>query len=77
MAEHTEECEDPLGGDCHCWYRGEIAELTAKLEAAEKDAERYRWLRDDAESADWEFIGYQDSHHTDDIIDDAMGKNNA
>jgi len=46
----------------------EIADLKAKLAAAEKDAERYRWLRDDAYHSDpengcaWAVFG---SHHGD------------
>ena len=31
-----------------CELEGEIARLTRELEAARKDAERYRWLRDES-----------------------------
>lgn len=39
-----------------------------------KDAERYRWLRDIATSADWEMFGYQDADNIGAAIDAAMRK---
>jgi len=49
-----------------------VLELIERLEKAEKDAERYRWLRDVAEPADWENIGYQYLHLLDATIDAAI-----
>lgn len=37
-----------------------------------KDAERYRWLRDKAGSADWEYVGYQSPETTNSEIDQWM-----
>lgn len=39
-----------------------------------KDAERYRWLRDKAHTADWEFIGGQTPDAGEAEIDSAMAK---
>ncbi|GLO03319.1 hypothetical protein PPUJ13061_32170 [Pseudomonas putida] len=44
------------------------------VEAARKDAERYRWLRDKAHTADWEFIGGQTPDAGEAEIDAAMAK---
>lgn len=47
----------------------EIEGLAVELR---KDAERYRWLRDHAEAADWEFIGYQEIESTNKHVDALM-----
>lgn len=47
-------------------------QLSAENEALRKDAERYRWLRDHAEAADWEFIGYQEIESTNKHVDALM-----
>lgn len=52
----------------------EIARLRDENAKLRADAERYRWLRDHAEAADWEMIGYQDTDKTDAAIDAAMQK---
>lgn len=53
-----------------CWnLRVPYEQLEAENEALRKDAERYRWLRDNAEAADWEFIGYQEKETTDMHVD--------
>lgn len=53
--------------------RDERDQLKAENEALRKDAERYRWLRDEAGSADWEHIGYQSAESRDKHIDDYRG----
>lgn len=49
-------------------------QLRAENEALHKDAERYRWLRDKAHTADWEFIGGQTPDAGEAEIDAAMAK---
>lgn len=46
--------------------------LKAENEALRKDAERYRWLRNNADAADWEFLGYQAPDVVDQNIDCAL-----
>lgn len=50
------------------------AAFVEQVEQMAKDAERYRWLRDDADAADWEMLGYQDADKTDAAVDAAMQK---
>lgn len=45
-----------------------------EAEGLRKDAERYRWLRDKAQPADWEFIGGQTPDAGEAEIDAAMAK---
>ena len=47
-------------------------ELTAERDALKPDAMRYRWLRDMAEAADWEMLGYQDPGQVDNAVDELM-----
>lgn len=49
-------------------------QLKAENEALRKDAERCRWLRDKAHTADWEFIGGQTPDAGEAEIDAAMAK---
>lgn len=49
-------------------------EILPELDKALKNADRYRWLRDKAQPADWEFIGHQDPDAVDKEIDAAMAK---
>lgn len=49
-------------------------QLKAENEALRKDAERYRWLRDKAHTADWEFIGGQTPDAGEAEIDAARAK---
>lgn len=42
------------------------------LPALLRDAERYRWLRNHADAADWEFLGHQGPESTDQNIDCAL-----
>lgn len=51
-----------------------IEQLKAENEDLRKDAERYRWLRDKAHTADWEFIGGQTPDAGEAEIDAAMAK---
>jgi len=55
-------------------FRAERDQLKAESEALRKDAERYRWLRDKAHTADWEFIGGQTPDAGEAEIDAAMAK---
>lgn len=48
----------------------QVAGLTEGLEKVRRDAARYRWLRDWAQSSDWEYIGWQSD--TDKAVDAAM-----
>lgn len=51
-----------------------ITALKAENEALRKDAERYRWLRDEASPADVEFFSHQSSHGFENEVDAAMSK---
>ncbi len=47
----------------------QVAGLTEGAEKVQQDAARYRWLRDWAQSSDWEYIGWQ--RETDKAVDAA------
>ena len=64
--------------------RGQPAQLTqamfahlAGIDALREDAERYRWLRNEAESSDWEYIGHQTAINSDREIDAAIAARKA
>lgn len=67
---------DQLEKDIEAYHWSDVAsedllkELVSRLRLSEKDAERYRWLRDKATGADWEHIGYQDNEQKDAYVDD-------
>lgn len=52
-------------------------EVVPALQAVIRDSRRYKWLRDSAGSADWEFFGHQQKDSTDQNIDAAMSKESA
>lgn len=54
--------------------REERDQARAECEALRKDAERYRWLRDEASPADVEFFSHQSSHGFENEVDAAMSK---
>jgi hypothetical protein len=76
----SNECEHgQLARSCNiCEYEEEIAELTAKLEKAEADAARYRFLRDednwgeDSGDDSWEMLGESHGEMFDGIVDSRM-----
>lgn len=45
-----------------------------EIESLRKDAERYRWLRDTADPATWEYISHQNPVCIDIDIDAALSK---
>lgn len=51
---------------------GPMDDLVGAIEALRKDAERYRWLRDNAESADWEILSHQLTREIDRRIDSVI-----
>ncbi len=65
----TSLCIKPACGDNCC---GCNSALTPEQVA--QYAKRYVWLRDHAEPADWEFLGYQNTGSIDATIDDWMAK---
>jgi hypothetical protein len=54
--------------------REERDRLKAENEELRKDAERYRWLRDRADTADWECLSHQLTREIDRRIDSAISK---
>lgn len=55
----------------------DVLGLLAEIEVLRKDAERYRWLKDKAHTADWEFIGGQTPDAGEAEIDACMAKEKA
>jgi multidrug resistance efflux pump len=51
--------------------RSQLSAATAALEAAQKDAERYRWLRDKASEGTWRELAEVTAAGTDRAIDAA------
>ena len=50
-----------------------VARLEARLAEAERDAARYRWLRNTATTSDWCDLGGLTAERTDEEIDKALG----
>ncbi len=50
-----------------------IEQLEARLAEAERDAARYRWLRNTATTSDWCDLGGLTAERTDEEIDKALG----
>ena len=57
---------------CRC-DECEIDRLRARLAEAERDAARYRWLRNTATTSDWCDLGGLTAERTDEEIDKALG----
>lgn len=53
-------------------YEQVVQGLKAEVEVLRKDADRYRWLRNQADSADWEFLSHQSREIVDQNIDCAL-----
>ena len=49
-----------------------IVELITRIRQAEKDAARYRWLRDEASMADMQDFSFSLTSERDSFIDEAM-----
>jgi hypothetical protein len=57
----------------HMGWGNTMQDAAVELAALRKDAERYRWLRDEASGGDWEHIGQStDPTSTDAAIDKCM-----
>lgn len=54
-----------------------ITAVTAERDALRKDAERYRWLRENNAAYDWELFGREDHELGDDEIDAALAAKEA
>ncbi|MGL4751963.1 MAG: hypothetical protein ACRCXB_06010 [Aeromonadaceae bacterium] len=61
-----------LHRDCNNGYllHDEIEDFVAKLRQAEKDAARYRWLRDESCHNEWHTVGGADPSVWDVIVDE-------
>lgn len=73
MAEHgrlESESEALQKSYADAWEKARA--LQSECDEFAKDAERYRWLRDKAGAADWEYVGYQSPETTDGEIDQWM-----
>ena len=62
----------PFDGDILVLSKGECKDLLSRLRQAEKDAARYRWLRDLPGDSAHEEIGNYPGDMWDDAIDEAM-----
>jgi hypothetical protein len=49
-----------------------LRKLACEQDALRKDAERYRWLRDVADGAEWEWAGTMRAAKMDAFVDAAM-----
>ncbi len=56
--------------ECKYLSTASLIELITRLHQAEKDAARYRWLRDECKYVDWRTIGASDSQDWDDVVDE-------
>lgn len=76
MLESVERLERVFGGETRATQSiGEVRELLVNLRQAEKDAARYRWLRDELEQSQGGIALFDGSCHVCDIdlfIDEAM-----
>ncbi len=52
--------------------KGELHELIKMLREAEKDAARYRWLRDESKASDFDLMVHLEPIEWNDAIDQAM-----
>ena len=73
MLESVERLERVFGGETRATQSiGEVKELLVNLRQAEKDAARYRWLRDLPDGSAHEEIGNYPGDMWDAAIDEAM-----
>jgi hypothetical protein len=54
----------------HAQATSQLSALQEEVEGLRADAMRYRWLRDEADPADWEYIGWQSEPATTDAAID-------
>lgn len=74
--EIAKECEQMIGDGLDfiapksCCNAKQVAELVVMLREAQKDAERYRWMRDVSRHNQFHTVGSADPSEWDEIVDE-------